>query len=159
MAFPFRPVRILTTRFLNKKVKGSKSIAFLAATVSVFVASAMMHEYVIAANMGWPIYNHFFKGEQCVFFIGHGLGVFFENLVISLIAPRLSDQFKSSVWCTAIRRAWVVTFSYFSFYYIMHGFLTWGFQYDNPLKFTQPFVYEFVRAHPVLLPYFGSLVY
>lgn len=159
LAFPFRPVRILTVRFLAKKVKNPKSIAFLLASISVFVASAFMHEYVIAANMGWPIYNRFFKGEQCVFFIGHGLGVFFEHVVQSTVARKLPKQFKESMWCSLLLRIWTIGFGYFTFYYIMNGFLTWGFHYDNPLKVIQPIILEHVRARPALLPYFGSLVY
>lgn len=159
LSFPFRPVRILTVRFLTKKVKNAKAIGFLLASISVFVASAFMHEYVIAANMGWPIYNRFFRGEQCIFFVGHGLGVFFEHMVEAVIAPKLPKGFRYSMWCTLLQRAWTVMFGYYTFYYIMNGFLTWGFQYDNPLEFTKPFVYDYVRAHPALLSYFGSHVY
>lgn len=159
LSFPFRPVRILTVRFLTKKVKNPKPIAFLLASISVFVASALMHEYVVAANLGWPIYNRFFKGEQCIFFVGHGVGVFFENLVKIIVAPKLSKEFKESALCRALRHLWVVAFGYFTFYYIMNGFLSWGFHYDNPLTFTKPYLYEYVRAHPAVQPYFGSLVY
>lgn len=159
LSFPFRPVRILAVRFLTKKVKNAKAIGFLLASVSVFVASAFMHEYVIAANMGWPIYNRFFRGEQCIFFVGHGLGVFFEHMVEAVIAPKLPKGFRDSMWCTLLQRAWTVMFGYYTFYYIMNGFLTWGFQYDNPLEFTKPFIYDYVRAHPALLSYFGSRVY
>ncbi|KAI9480900.1 MAG: hypothetical protein EXX96DRAFT_564649 [Benjaminiella poitrasii] len=160
LAFPFRPVRILTERALTKRVssKTAKSIAFLFASISVFVASAFMHEYVIAANMGWPIYNRFFRGEQCIFFISHGFGAFFENLIKLYVAPKLSPQFRKSVACKAIQRAWTALFGYFTFYYIMNGFLTWGFHFDNPCQYTKPFVAKFVYAHPKVHSYFGSQI-
>jgi hypothetical protein len=159
LAFPFRPVRILTMRLFTKRVKNPKPIAFLLASISVFVTSALMHEYVIAANMDWPIYNRFYKGEQCVFFIGHGFGVLLEHVIKSTVAPKLSKQFKKSQWCLLLQRVWTVIFGYFSFYYIMNGFMTWGFHLDNPLKFTKPFILEHVRARPALLAYFGSQVF
>lgn len=159
LAFPFRPVRILTMRLLTKRVKNPKPIAFLLASICVFVASALMHEYVIAANMGWPVYNRFYKGEQCIFFIGHGLGVFLEHLVKILVAPKLSKEFKESQACQLLQRAWTVIFGYLSFYYIMNGFMMWGFHLDNPLKLTKPFIMDYVRTRPHLFAYFGSLAH
>lgn len=145
LAFPFRPVRILALRFLTKRTKHARNIAFLLATISVFAASGLMHEYVIAANLGWSLYQHFFIGEQCVFFMLHGLGVLLEH-IIGLEKMKFR----------ALKHAWVVIFGYFTFYYIMNGFLTWGFQFDNFLTFTKPYIIQFAKTHPPLISYFGS---
>ncbi|KAI7906631.1 uncharacterized protein BX663DRAFT_497151 [Cokeromyces recurvatus] len=160
LAFPFRPVRILTQRALAKRVSNdtSRSVAFLLASISVFFASAFMHEYIVAANLGWPIFNRYFKGQQCIFFISHGVGAFFENLIKLYVAPRLSPQFKNSLACRVIQHTWTILFGYFTFYYIMNGFLSWGFHFDNPCQLTKPFVAKFVYAHPRLHSYFGSQI-
>ncbi|GAA5803980.1 hypothetical protein HPULCUR_009465 [Helicostylum pulchrum] len=158
LAFPFRPVRILTDRLLTKKVKNSKSIAFVLASVAVFVASALMHEYVIAANMGWPIYSRFYMGEQVIFFVGHGLGAMVENMIKMSVAKKLPKSFTESVWCKALQHIWVIVFGYLSFIYIMRGFMTWGFHHDTPLTFTRPWLNELIRSNPALLPYVGGNV-
>lgn len=158
LAFPFRPVRILVERALTKRIKHAKSIAFLLASISVFAASALMHEYVIAANMGLPIYKRVFAGEQCIFFVGHGIGVFFEHLVHMLIIPRLPKSFRESMLYEVLGHVWTATFGYLTFYWIANGFMSWGFQFDNPLTFTKPFITEFAQAHPRLLANWGSHV-
>lgn len=158
IAFPFRPVRILTTRALAKRVRDPRPIVFLLSSLSVFAASALMHEYVIAANMGLSIYNREFRGEQCVFFIGHGCGVIIEHLFKMIVAPKLSTSFKRSPLCRLLQHVWVVSFVYFTYYYIMHGFLSWGFQFDNPLKYIKPHILEMVATRPALQAYFGSHV-
>lgn len=158
LAFPFRPIRILTVRSLSKTAKNSKSIAFVLASVSVFVASGLMHEYVIAANMGWPIYSRFYMGEQCIFFVGHGIAAFLENVIKMTIAPKLPKAFKESILCRALQHTWTIIFGYYTFYYIMKGFMTWGFHHDNPLVFSRPWIYEQVHSHPAVLPYIGSNV-
>ncbi|CAO0793366.1 unnamed protein product [Mucor circinelloides] len=156
LAFPFRPVRILVERALNKRVKHARSIAFLLASISVFAASALMHEYVIAANIGLPIYKRVFAGEQCIFFVGHGIGVFFEHLVHMLIIPKLPKSFKESMLYEILGHVWTATFGYLTFYWIANGFMSWGFQFDNPLTFTKPYIVNFAQAHPRLLAHWGS---
>jgi hypothetical protein len=156
LAFPFRPVRILTMRALTKRVKNPKPIAFLFSSISVFIASALMHEYVIAANMGLSIYNREFRGEQCIFFIGHGFGVMLEHVVKMAVVPKLSTSFKKSAWCHFLQHAWVFAFAYFTFYYIMNGFMCWGFQFDNPIEFMKPYILNQVVSRPALRSHFGS---
>lgn len=158
LAFPFRPVRILTIRLLTKRVKNPKAIGFIIASIAVFVASAGMHEYVIAANMGLPIYNRVFKGEQFIFFFSHGLGVFIEHVIELIVAPKLSKEFKDSMVCYLIKRAWTITFGYYTFYYIFNGFISWGFQFDSPFTFTQPWILDQVRAYPILRDFIGTNV-
>lgn len=158
LAFPFRPVRILVERALTKRVKNAKAIAFLLASISVFAASALMHEYVIAANMGLPIYKRVFAGEQCIFFVGHGIGVFFEHLVHMMVIPKLPKKFKHSILYKAMGHLWTILFGYVTFYWIANGFLSWGFQFDNPLEFTKPYIVDFVQAHPRILANWGSHV-
>jgi hypothetical protein len=142
LAFPFRPVRILTDQFLAKRTKHARSIAFVVASLAVFLASSLMHEYVIAANMGISLYSHFFIGEQCLFFMIHGAGVVLEQAL----------QLKHPV----LKHTWVVLFGYLTFYFILNGFITWGFQNDNFLTFSKPFITQFAHTHPYLLDYFGS---
>lgn len=158
LAFPFRPVRIITTRLLNKHVRNAKSVGFIVASVAVFAASAGMHEYVIAANMGIPIYSRVFMGEQCIFFLSHGLGVFFEHVIELAVAPKLSQQFKDSFICYMIKRVWTIAFGYYTFFYIFNGFVAWGFQFDSPLNYSQPFIIELVRTYPVLRDFVGTNV-
>ncbi|KAI8365836.1 hypothetical protein EDC96DRAFT_508989 [Choanephora cucurbitarum] len=156
LTMPFRPTRIITMRLLTKRVKHPKPIAFVAAFLSVFAASAFMHEYVVATNVGWHTYSTKFKGEQCVFFIGHGLGVLFEQMVCRMIVPKLPKKLQESSWMSVLGHIWTALFGFFTFHYIAHGFLSWGFQFDNPFQFTKPFVREYVYSHPALLAHFGS---
>ncbi|CEP06826.1 hypothetical protein [Parasitella parasitica] len=159
LAFPFRPVRILVERALTKRVKGvARPVAFLLASISVFAASAFMHEYVVAANVGLPIYKRVFAGEQCIFFIGHGLGVTFEHLVHILVIPRLPKSFQNSVLYNLLGRLWTLVFGYATFFYIANGFVSWGFQCDIPLAFSKPYIADFVHAHPRLLTVWGSRI-
>ncbi|KAI8367267.1 hypothetical protein BD560DRAFT_399749 [Blakeslea trispora] len=156
LAMPFRPTRIITMRFLTKRIKHPKQVAFVAAFVSVFVASAFMHEYVVAANVGLPVYWSMFKGEQCMFFIGHGLAVLFEQLIQQAVLPKLPHKLQNSIWLSILGRIWTALFGFFTFHYIAHGFLTWGFQFDNPFQLSKPFIRECVYSHPALLAHFGS---
>ncbi|KAI8640289.1 hypothetical protein BD408DRAFT_390894 [Parasitella parasitica] len=158
LAFPFRPVRVLVERALTKRVRNAKAVAFLLASISVFAASAFMHEYVIAANVGLPIYKRVFAGEQCIFFIGHGLGVFFEHVVQMMVIAKLPKSFQNSALHGALGRLWTLAFGYATFYYIANGFVSWGFQCDIPLAFSKPYIADFVQSHPRLLAVWGSRI-
>ncbi|RCI03284.1 hypothetical protein CU098_002929 [Rhizopus stolonifer] len=153
LTLPFRPVRLLLMRLLTKLIKNPKPIAFMAASLSVFVASAFMHEYAVAANLGWRLYSRVFKGEQCIFFIGHGIAVIIEQFIKTMLIP---SQLKRSSWMQLSGHVWTAAVGYVSFYYIAHGFLSWGFQFDNPITFMQPYIKHYVYAHPILHSYFGS---
>jgi hypothetical protein len=159
LAFPFRPVRILASRFFSKYMKNPSQIAFLCASLSVFVISGLMHEYIVAASIGWPVYSRHFMGEQQYFFTINGVGVLIEGLFKRFVAQKLPKSLKESIAGTLFGHLWVIIFGYFNFYYIMHGFISWGFQYDNPFVFTKPFILNFVRETPAVQPFFGSLIH
>lgn len=158
IAFPFRPTYILTERFFTKKVKNPKAIAFALGSISVFVASGFMHEYMVACNIGWPIYRRFFMGQQVFFFGIHGVGVFVEHLLQKLVKPRLSKELTQIVNNPILRFIVMSIFGYFTFYYFINGFIEWGFHLDNPITFSKPYMVQFAKAHPPLISYFGSLV-
>lgn len=159
IAFPFRPVYIMSERYLTKKVNNPKSIAFTLASIAVFFASGFLHEYMVACNVGWPLYRRFFMGQETIFFVVHGCGVLIERAFQATIAARLPSKLKdSAVLCRMVKFVWVSMFGYFTFYYFINGFLQWGFHLDNPVIFTQPYMIQFAKAHPLLLSYFGSLV-
>ncbi|KAI8993459.1 hypothetical protein BDB01DRAFT_754658 [Pilobolus umbonatus] len=156
LAFPFRPVRIYTERFLAKKTKNAKKISYLAGSLAVFAASSLMHEYIIISNVGIPVYKRLFFGEQSQFFMYHGLGVLFENLIRFCVLPYLPTKFKNSITARVICQIWVLFFCYCTFQYILNGFIMWGMQYDNPIKFLHPYVIEAVRKVPALHGFLGS---
>ncbi|KAI7894131.1 uncharacterized protein EV154DRAFT_415510 [Mucor mucedo] len=101
-------------------------------------------------------YSSVFMGEQCIFFLGHGLGVFFEHVVELVVAPKLSKEFKDSFACYLIKRIWTMAFGYYTFYYIFNGFMAWGFQFDSPLTFSQPAIIKLVQTFPVLRDFVGT---
>ncbi|RCH89509.1 hypothetical protein CU097_006804 [Rhizopus azygosporus] len=157
LAIPFRPVRILSARGLSSIMKNPKSISFMLAFISVFVISALMHEYAIAANHGLSIYRRFFMGEQLLFFMAHALGVLIEQTMQATVVKRW--LIKSTIAHKLIGHIWTVTFGYFTFYYIMNGFISSEFYAENPIRFLNPYILRIVRETPALRPYFGSYIY
>ncbi|EIE84713.1 hypothetical protein RO3G_09423 [Rhizopus delemar RA 99-880] len=154
-AIPFQPVRVLTTRILSKFMKDPKSIAFATATVSVFMASAFMHEYPVAALHGWSVYRRLFMGEQCIFFALHSAVILLEPVFAHTIGNKLPSKFRSSFLCRSIRGFYALMVGCVTYYYIMNGFVMTEFYRENPVKFFGPTILAKVRETPALLPYFA----
>ncbi|CEI96799.1 hypothetical protein RMCBS344292_10952 [Rhizopus microsporus] len=148
LAIPFRPVRVLSARGLSNIMKNPKSISFMLAFISVFVISALMHEYAIAANHGLSIYRRFFMGEQLLFFMAHALGVLIEQTMQATVVKRWF--IKSTIAHKLIGHIWTVTFGYFTFYYIMNGFTSSEFYAENPIRFLNPYILRIILATPLL---------
>ncbi|ORZ19838.1 hypothetical protein BCR42DRAFT_489710 [Absidia repens] len=156
LAFPFRPTRLVTQRLLAKRTKYYVGISILMASISVFVTSGLMHEYMILCNVGWPVYRQSFIGQQALFFTLHGIGVIFEGIVKMIAKRVLPPSIYNSSAVRVLQHIWVLAFGVAFFIHFMKGFSYWGVYNDHPFQFSRPFIYDFVRAHPAVQPYFGS---
>jgi uncharacterized protein (DUF486 family) len=156
LAFPFRPTRLLTQRLLAKHTRNYVGISILMASISVFVISGLMHEYMIFCNVGWPVYRTVFAGQQVFFFTMHGIGVIFEGLVQSVAKRVLPPSVYNSAAVRVLQHVWVLAFGVAFFTYFMEGFAYWGVYNGHPFQFSRPVIYDFVKAHPSIQPYFGS---
>ncbi|ORE21580.1 hypothetical protein BCV71DRAFT_173653 [Rhizopus microsporus] len=66
---------------------------------------------------------------------------------------------RSTIAHKLIGHIWTVAFGYFTFYYIMNGFISSEFYAENPIRFLNPYILRIVRETPALRPYFGSYIY
>lgn len=158
LAFPFRPVRLLTQRLLAKRTKSYVGISIFMGSVAVFFISGLMHEYMILCNVGWPVYRRLFIGQQTFFFTIHGCGVIFEKIVKSLSQRYLPPKIYNSLAVRVLQHLWVLIFGIAFFTKFMEGFSYWGVYNHHPFQFSRPYIYDYVKSHPQLLPYFGSNV-
>ncbi|KAI8081609.1 uncharacterized protein BX664DRAFT_340815 [Halteromyces radiatus] len=157
LAFPFRPTRLLTQRILAKRTKNYVGVSILMASISVFIISGLMHEYMILCNVGWPVYRDVFVGQQTFFFTIHGIGVIFERVVRTIAKNTLPSSIYNSMAIRVLQHIWVLTFGVAFFTYFMEGFSYWGVYNGQPFQFSRPIIYQYVKSHPALQPYFGSV--
>ncbi|CAO3592032.1 unnamed protein product [Absidia cylindrospora] len=156
LAFPFRPTRLVTQRLLAKRTKYYVGISILMSSISVFVISGLMHEYMILCNVGWPIYRTMFVGQQAVFFTANGVGVICEGIVKAIAKRVLPRSLYNSSAIRVLQHIWVVAFGLVFFTWFMEGFSYWGVYNDHPFQFSRPYIYGYVKSHPSIQPYFGS---
>ncbi|KAI8342099.1 hypothetical protein BC941DRAFT_415366 [Chlamydoabsidia padenii] len=156
LAFPFRPVRLVTQRLLAKHTKNYVGISIFLAMISVFAISGLMHEYMILCNVGWPVFHNIFAGHQIIFFTIHGIGTVFERMVQTIAKRVLPSSVYHSVAVRVLQHVWVLTFGAAFFSYFMEGFAHWGIHSTQPIQFTRPMVYDFVKSHPSIQQWFGS---
>ncbi|KAI7848839.1 hypothetical protein BDC45DRAFT_522089 [Circinella umbellata] len=158
VAFGFRPTRYITQRALDKMtIKTPLPISMLFGTLSVFVMSGMMHEYIVYSNIGWSSYK-FFIGQQMFFFSMHGLAVVFERLIGAIAPEYLSASIRESFFVKhVLQRVWGVTFMYLLLRYFVNGFAYWGLWADFPFMFTKPYVLQFFHSIPYGDTLCGSL--
>lgn len=157
LAFPFRPTRLVTQRLLAKRTKNYVGISILMASISVFVTSGLMHEYMILCNVGLPTYRQLFIGQQALFFTLHGIGVIFEGVVNAIAKRVLPPSVYNSMAVRVLQHVWVLAFGIAFFTHFMEGFAYWGVYNGQPFQFSRPYIYDFVRTHPAVQPYFGSV--
>ncbi|KAI8066501.1 hypothetical protein BC940DRAFT_302322 [Gongronella butleri] len=159
LAFPFRPVRTLTQRALVKYTKSHGTIALFMASVSVFVISGLMHEYMILCNVGWPLYHSALIGYQTLFFGIHGAGVILEKIVTTVSRRVVPASVRQSLLVRVLQHVWVIGFGIAFFTWFMEGFAIWNVYNDHPFQFSRPYIYAFIRSHPSLHPLVGSAIF
>lgn len=159
LAFPFRPVRILSERILAKRVKNPKQVSYILGSLSVFIISSMMHEYIIACSLGLTLYKRVFMGEQFAFFMSQGVGVLIEHLISLLIVPHLPKAITKSYLARFLCHVWVGLVGFYTFPFILHGFIAYEMHLDNPVTFLNPYVIQFLRQYPSIHGLFGSRLF
>lgn len=144
LAIPFRPVRMLLAGF-------SDDLARIMATLSVFFVSGLMHEYLVLCGAGWSAYRRLFMGQQCAFFMSHGLCVVFEKWIQQRYRRRIDGSLLGYVW--------VIGFSFYTFPWFLNGFAYWNLWHIIPYNALTPYLMEnFWRKYPALKPFCGSLL-
>ncbi|KAI7853179.1 hypothetical protein BDC45DRAFT_484247 [Circinella umbellata] len=165
VAVPFRPVLLLlgkmndnnndetTQEQKNEKTSPTRSSTthIAMATLSVFFVSGLMHEYLVLCGAGIQVYWNTFIGQECLFFALHGCAVCLERLV----QPYL--KVKEGFVAEALKRIWVVWFSFRVFPLFLNGFAFWELWNANPFNaFTPYFLDNVWRKYPILREFCGS---
>ncbi|KAG0164300.1 hypothetical protein DFQ28_010539 [Apophysomyces sp. BC1034] len=159
LALPFRPVLLLGQRWLTKKTRNPLPLALMMASLSVFVVSGLMHEYLIASNLGWTVYSRFFVGQQQLFFSMHGVGVLLEKVIYRASRRTFPPSYLDGVFVTqVVQRLWVVSIAFYFFPQFLRGFVHWGVHLDNPFQVLRPFVLEALHQVPHARDFCGSLL-
>ncbi|KAI8334957.1 hypothetical protein BC941DRAFT_430780 [Chlamydoabsidia padenii] len=143
ISFPFRPTRLIVDRALAKYTIFHAQIAYALAYMSVFLFSGLTHEFIVLSFTGWSVYYERYAGEHCVFFLLHALAM--------LLDPFL-DRYP------IVQRMWAFVFFYVTLHLYFNSFFNAGVM-DGTLSppYTNQFIYDFVKTHPAIQPYFGTI--
>ncbi|GAN07059.1 hypothetical protein MAM1_0146c06549 [Mucor ambiguus] len=152
---PFTEVRILTERALAKRhIKSAKRLGIMAAALSVFMISGVLHEYLVYVNVGLTSYMSTFTGQEMCFFTIHGIAVMLEKLV--------AKAFKGQHWVhnpivILLRRAWALGFACYTFPLFLKGFMEFDSWHAGAFTPYQPKILEIMRQTPGMRRLCGSL--
>lgn len=152
---PFQEVRILTERACAKLglEKSAKRFGIMAAALSVFMISGVLHEYLVYVNVGYEDYK-LFRGEEMCFFTIHGIAVMLEKIV--------GRNFKGQKWTTSpavmlLRRLWTLGFACYTFPLFLRGFMHWDSWHAGAFFPYQEQMLEMMRQIPGFQHICGSL--
>lgn len=152
--FPLREVRLITERFFMKKNnKNAKRVGIMAAGLSVFIASGLLHEYLAYVNTGLSDYKEF-VGYEFLFFTLHGVAVLCEKFVEKACQ---GQSWTKNPTIKALRRAWTLGFLFVTFPLFLRGFLYWDSWYPGTLTPYQPKMIEWMHEIPGMRNVSGSL--
>lgn len=162
LVIPFRPIRTLINRVYgirdqkDKKKKGTAPrVAIVAATISVFFVSGLMHEYIALCESGVDGYGKHLIGQQCFFFTLHGVLCIVEQGIWRRFSKISHRQWTRKL----LGHIWVITIGFFTFPWFVNAFAYWEVWHANPFNTLTPFLLEHVwRRYPFLHSVCGSLL-
>ncbi|KAI9323339.1 hypothetical protein BX666DRAFT_1813956, partial [Dichotomocladium elegans] len=141
IAIPYKPVCRMIGRIMannNTDAAGkhrTRTIATTAASLAVFFVSGVMHEYLVFCGAGWDAYKNRFMGQECAFFVVHGLGIFIEKAVARAMQAKRKDSWTWRLFA----HGWVILFSFLTFPLFINGFAYWNLWHANPFTVLSPF--------------------
>ncbi|KAI8082597.1 uncharacterized protein B0P05DRAFT_537687 [Gilbertella persicaria] len=156
VACAFKPVFFMVRKSTNNSPQG-KQLAIALASLSVFLASGIAHEYVALCNTGWSIYKEHFMGQEMLFFGLQGILVIIEKALGMWLKTVLPASFIRSPLVLMARNAYVLSVGLATFPYFINSFADWGFwKFDN-LTPIEPLLRQYLIQTPYLRPFCGSL--
>lgn len=125
VASAFKPIYFLVRQWTGESPR-YKQLAAGLASMAVFMASGMTHEYVVLCNTGWELYKKSFIGDQMIFFCTHGIIVVVERAVKYIYQKLLRLPTMNSFAVRIGLHCYVITVCYYFFPYFMNGIAYWG---------------------------------
>ncbi|KAI8642637.1 hypothetical protein BD408DRAFT_443343 [Parasitella parasitica] len=152
----FKPV-YHSIRQLTGKDPKYKPLAIALATLTVFAASGITHEYIVMCNAGWTLYTGRYMGQEMSFFVLHGVLVVIEKAMAIFLVPMLPDSIVKSPITRFARHFYVIYTSFITFPWFINSFAPWGLFKLQSFTPLGPILNSFLLASPYLRQYCGSL--
>jgi len=153
----YKPIYHYICKWTHGSNKG-KQLALIGASLGVFIASGLTHEYVIFCMNDWQIYKEKYLGQQVFFFTIHGLIVISEKISAPFIARMISPRLTQSILTKILLHIYVITVAYYTFPYFMEGFASYGVHRLGPIYGVGLLMKEYLKSASYLHPFCGSLV-
>ncbi|KAI8968988.1 hypothetical protein BDF20DRAFT_137909 [Mycotypha africana] len=151
----FKPIYYLL-RERTRHIPSFKYIALGTATFAVFLASGIMHEYLVLCNAGWAIYRKQYAGDQLIFFGMHGMLVVSEKVLEQALKHSVPRSIRTSLVIQLLRHLYVVAVAFWTLPWFMTSFAPWGF---DKLPFVTPIgdkTIELLSVNTFFRQYCGS---
>lgn len=157
IASSFKPVYYIVDKWTESN-SGGKKLATGLASMAVFAASGLTHEYSVLCNAGWQVYKQNYIGDQMIFFGIHGIFVVLEKFTGFIYKSFLPKSVINSPIVRVLLNIYVILFATWTFPLFINGFAHWGLWRLNELTPIDPAVRHYLAATPYLRQYCGSLL-
>lgn len=153
----FKPV-YYSIRQITQKSPKFKHLAIGLANLAVFVASGIIHEYIVLCNAGWTLYTEKYMGHEMSFFALHGVLVVVEKTMGHFLEPMIPKSIAKSPITRFARHFYVIYISFVTFPWFFNCFAPWGLFKLQSFTPLGPIIDNFLAATPYLRQYCGSLL-
>ncbi|KAI8968953.1 hypothetical protein BDF20DRAFT_892461 [Mycotypha africana] len=151
---PFAEVRILSERVFRKcGIKSFKRLGIMAAALSVFMISGVLHEYLVYVNAGLKEYR-LLRGEEMAFFTIHGVAVMVEKFVSKACG---NQPWTKSQLVMILRRVWTLGFACLTIPLFLRGFMVINSWYSGAFTPFEPQILGIMHQIPGMHRLCGSL--
>jgi hypothetical protein len=152
IASAYKPVYFITRQWIPK----NRQLAVGLASMAVFVASGLTHEFVVLCNAGWQDYKETYIGQQMFFFGIHGVIVVLEKMAALIYKRILPKSIIESHLVKVLLNLYVITVATSTFPYFINGFARWGLWRIDSLTPLEPVVQAYIASNPYLRQFCGS---